>query len=61
MDSRFLEIFQDIFCSHKLTYEITEIHNYMCLGPELQCLLKVKEDLSLVLLFQRAILHVNAK
>ena len=29
------------------------------LGPELQCLLKVKQDLSLVLIFQHAIL--NAK
>ena len=33
--------------------------NVVDLGPELQCLLKVKQDLSYVLIFQHAIL--NAK
>ena len=34
---------------------------YICvhLGPELQCLLKVKENLSLVLIFQHAILDAK--
>ena len=41
---------------HVLHFEIT---SRICLGPELQCLLKVKQDFSLVLMFQHAILMLN--
>ena len=35
------------------------IHVAIYLDPELQCLLKVKEDLSFVLIFQHAILDAK--
>ena len=36
-----------------------KVEKFSYLGPELQCLLKVKEDLSKVLIFQHAILDAK--
>ena len=40
-------------------WDVKHQHKQKDLGPELQCLLKVKQDLSKVLIFEHAIL--NAK